>query len=179
MLAEKFIESHGLSMVATALTPEVTDGRLTHRWECRINSGDGVAGVFAYQMGDGHREQQTFTRSGSLWARYTGPLPTKYHEDGTPKFWPKGTVVADEDRWKKSRCRTPELPEVLECLAMDARSIAEEYGMPDVREWAKEFGYESEFLAMDIFNGIQANNRRLRKFLSRAEFAEFLTIEEV
>jgi hypothetical protein len=178
MLAEKFIEAHGLKMTATALTPEVTDGRLTHRWECRINSDDGVAQVFAYQMGDGHREERTITRSGSLWARYNGPLPTKYADNGDHKFWPRGTVVADTDRFQKTRCRTPDLREVLECLAMDARSVSEEYGEPDVREWAQEMGFTDGFEAMDIHAAIQANNRKLRVVLGRAKFAELLTIEE-
>ena len=179
MLAEKFIEAQMVKMEATALTPEVTDGRLTHRWECKIHAGDGPAQVFAYQMGDGHRVEPKTRQGRTTWERYTGPLPTKYNENGTPKFWPQGTKISETTTFtRQTRCRTPDLREVLECLAMDARSISEEFGEPDVRDWASEMGFEDGFQAMDIHAAIQANNRKLRTVFGRRVFNEFLTIEE-
>lgn len=183
--AAKFAEATSASMTVSQCAPEVSkDGRQrTQWWECCIVIEDRRE-TFRYGMGDGHRIEngpwRPLDQGGAKSRtpqRYTGATPARYNPDGSGKLWPRGTVVSDSDRYERSRPTPPELGEVLECLASDARCVSEDYGHTDMGEWADEFGYTDVGEAWRTWTALQDNVRKLRALLG-AEFARFIEIEE-
>ena len=173
-----FAKRLSITIETVIAAPEVSEGgrQRTQWWECILIVGDRRE-TFRYGMGDGHREEGPNGSTYGKRQRYAGRMPATYHPDGTPHKWPKGTRTVDADRYERSRLTRPELAEVLECLAMDAQMISEDYGHTDFGEWAEEFGYEKPGEAWRVWNALQDNARKLRKLFG-SEYRSFLNVRE-
>lgn len=176
MNAKEFADKHDLSLECTRspVNPNMVDGEKMNHWHCVIQREGFPPTSFFYSMGQAHRVWNKHCRLMVALdkLRYSSPKPGERYRRPVGGLT---TSLHDEQiMLKMSEPKTPDLDDVLPCLAMDCQ-------MPDqydtVGEWAAECGFTDIDQANSSWAAVAANRQALRRTFGPA-FGEFLTIDD-